>query len=120
MAAAVGASMAWVFWPRQDDLGSGMDMVECGDDLGTFYRPRGGERRRSGGETVGGGEWKFIVFNALVTQRGTEGATPGLGGEEAARATLDLVRRWWSEGVAAHGCGRWRRRFRLPLAGGGR
>jgi hypothetical protein len=45
---------------------------------------------------------------------------PGLGGEEAARETLDLVRRWWSEGVAAHGCGRWRRRFRLPLAGGGR
>jgi hypothetical protein len=43
MAAAVGASMAWVFWPRQEDLGSGMDMVECGDDLGTFSRPRGGD-----------------------------------------------------------------------------
>jgi hypothetical protein len=53
-----------------------MAAVKDAEADGAFYRLGGGERRRSGEETVGGGELKFIVFHALVTRRGTEGQCP--------------------------------------------
>jgi hypothetical protein len=64
--AAGGASMGRWFQVRGGEIGAGVDAVENGGDLGTFYRAVG--RRKAGGRAEGGGDSGTSV--ALVTGDG--------------------------------------------------